>query len=133
MASQQTYHKAMAAAMESASVDRAAPEDERVCFDPKRLERVVELFKEPGGTRMMKCAYRDLLHDAVLERSDMDQALALLVLRDRLTGSRDRRYVETDGGWRPVDAGPVPGRPAEEMSTDEIAESLSWVDPETYA
>ncbi|QWZ07718.1 hypothetical protein KRR39_20360 [Nocardioides panacis] len=121
MASQKTYYEAMQSAVDAATVDADAPHDERVTFDRHTLDRVMRLYKEPGGEMKARFAWRDLLN-AIIERRDAEAGLALWTLRDRLTGSTGRRYEETVNG--------LLAKPDAPRSPDDPDTDLTWLWPE---
>jgi hypothetical protein len=129
MASQSTYTEAMAAAVATADVDRSRPKGEWVLFDRDALGRVVALYKQSGGVEKTKAAYRQLWRTEehrLLKSTTQDPAvwsplLVLIRLRERLTGTADRRYDETAEGPRLR-----PQLPREEY--DQILEDLSWTE-----
>lgn len=124
------YRDAVEAALDSARVDRAAPAGEQVAFDPAALDRVVRLFKASEGGRLMRYAWRDAMADTV-RAGDMDRWTAVWVLRDRLAGARDRRYVERDREIVAVEPEAGELSPGDTLADD--AEDLSWTFPEDYA
>lgn len=125
MASQSTYLESLRAALDAASVDLSRHPDERVAFDRVTLARVVSLYKESGGVDKTKAGYRQLWKTLQGKRLTTDEwateALALMKLRERLTGSADRRYEETADG-------PRLRNDIQRAEYDAILEDLSWTE-----
>lgn len=122
MASQQTYLQAVAAAVDSASVDRDRDESEWVLFEPQALSRLTQLFTEVGGSGKTKQAWREAWDDALADPIDASRALALMRLKERLTGVVDRVYEETSDGLQERIVAPLTADQAQ-------TEDLSWYWP----
>lgn len=130
VASQSRYDEAMSAVVEKADVDWSRPVKERVQFDRDTLGRLIRLYKESGGSDKTKAAYRQQYKAAgkhlqtVGEDNPLDAMTPMLVvihLKERLTGSADKRYEDTPNGPRlRADA------PRED--NDAIREDLSWTE-----
>lgn len=99
VASIEAVRQAVRAAVDSAHVDRNAPEGERVRFDREALSRVTALYKAPDTQDQVIQAWRAVLR-AVLDDQDIDKGLASVVLQDRLKGVRDVSYDLVDGVWK---------------------------------
>lgn len=119
MATQQTFKQVVGAVIESATVDHSRAKSDRVQFAPSSLTRLTDLFQEPGGDEKTKQAWREAMNDALADPIDLDRALALYSLKDRLTGSVGRAYEATPDGLR--------RRFEQPMTIDQAqAEALSW-------
>jgi len=95
--------------VEKADVDWSRPVEERVEFDRDTLGRLIRLYKKSGGSEKTKMAYRRpheaagaRLHEAGEDNPHdaMTPMLVLIRLKERLTGSADKRYEETPDGPR---------------------------------
>jgi hypothetical protein len=112
MATSKVVRQAIEEAVDSAKVDRSAPEGEWVAFDPATLDRIKSLMKESGGEERVRDAWRLVIREAI-NGLEGDRSLAALVLSDRLRGAPARAYVQAaDGSWIPPSA---TGDPAEDF------------------
>ena len=106
MASLEAVRQAVQSAVDTAQVDKDAPEGERVRFDREALGRVTTFYKAPGTQDQVIQSWRAVLRD-VLDQMDIDRGLAAVVLQDRLKGARDVGYDLVEGVWNSVAANEV--------------------------
>lgn len=106
--SDRTAELAVNRAADTATVDRNAAEDERVAFDREALERVSRMYNDPITQDTLIRAWHRASRAAIVDRRDMDLALALVVLRDRLRRVRGVNYELTAEGMSVLPPGDVP-------------------------
>jgi len=87
MASFDAVLAAVLKAAAAATIDRSKPEEEQVAFEAATLGRVVAFYKDAASQDLVIRAWHRAIHDAIAGRHDLDLALALGVLRDRLRAS----------------------------------------------
>ena len=99
MATLEAVQRAVQSAVDTAEVDRDAPEGERVRFDREALRRVSDLYKAPSTQDQVIRSWRAVLR-VLIDKGDLEKALATVVLQDRLRGMRDVSYELIDGVWK---------------------------------
>lgn len=99
LATLEAVQRAVQSAVDTAEVDRDAPDGERVRFDREALRRVSEFYKAPSTQDQVIRSWRAVLR-VLIDKEDLERALATVVLQDRLRGIRDVSYESIDGVWK---------------------------------